>query len=368
MNSTTITLTLYLVALSSFGQTNYKGQPLIKANSAIADYRVGNDWVKGRWTISPHIEFDSLLISCHSDEEVFAFYTDRDSIVLKIMPGEINRFYVSLNDTAYALTIIKANRPNFNALRFDTLSKNNSLKFWYENNKNNEYLDSLRLKYPIDSLVRYARTDTERTSRILHWVHAQWKHDGNNEPRKSDAISILEEAKDGKNFRCVEYSIVAAACLNSIGLKARILALKTKDVETAQYGAGHVLTEVFMNDLGKWVVIDGQWDAMPVLNNVPLNAVELQKAISESYKELEIRTSSDLSKMKYVEWIHPYLYYFDTSFDNREGHIRANGIAGKTRLMLVPLGAREPKVFQSSTKIDNCSYTYSLNTFYAPPH
>lgn len=193
------------------------------------------------------------------------------------------------------------------------------MKFWYEQNNNNEYLNLLRSKYPIDSLIKDTKTDTEKTLKILHWVHNQWQHNGNNEPRKRDAISILEEVKEGKNFRCVEYSIVATACLNAVGLKARTLGLQTKDVETRQYGAGHVVVEVFLNDLKKWVLIDGQWDAMPVLNGIPLNAVEFQKAIAKNFKELEIKTSSDLSKNHYIDWIYPYLYYFVIPFDNREG-------------------------------------------------
>jgi hypothetical protein len=44
---------------------------------------------------------------------------------------------------------------------------------------------------------------------------------------------------------------------------------------------------------------------MPVLNNVPLNAVEFQKAIAENYEELEIRTSSAISKRQYIDWIYP---------------------------------------------------------------
>jgi len=40
-------LTLYLFAFIAFGQTNYKGLPLIKAKFIKADYKIGNDWVKG---------------------------------------------------------------------------------------------------------------------------------------------------------------------------------------------------------------------------------------------------------------------------------------------------------------------------------
>lgn len=367
MKKITLTLTLYLFALITFGQTLYKGLPLIKAKSIMADYRIGNDWVKGNWIISPHIDFDSLLVTCHSDIEEFVFYTDLDSIRFELKPEQVYKFYVSVNDTAYALTVVKGIKPNYTVLHFDTTSKDKNLKFWYEQNNNNEYLNLLRSKYPIDSLVKNTKTDTEKALKILHWVHNQWRHDGNNVPKKSDAISILEEVKEGKNFRCVEYSIVAAACLNAVGLKARILGLKTKNVETTKYGAGHVAVEVYLNDIKKWAFLDGQWDAMPMLNNIPLNAVEFQRAITENYNALEIITASDLSKRNYVDWIYPYLYYFDVLFDNREGTNFKNKVKGKTHLMLVPIGAKNPTIFQIIYKIDYCLYTNSLNDFYASP-
>ena len=353
---------------TNVNQTTYKGLPLIKAKSTLADYRIDNDRVKGSWKISPQIESDSLLITCYSVSNTFAFYTDYDSIVFNLSPEQVYKFYVSLNDTTHALTVVKGILPNFATLQFDTTSKNNNLKFWYEQNNNNEYLKLLRSKYPIDSLIKDTKTDTEKTLKILNWVHNQWEHNGNNEPQKKDAISILEEVSEGKKFRCVEYGIVASACLNAVGLKTRTLGLKTKDVETRESGAGHVLSEVFLNDLKKWILIDGQWDAMPVLNDIPLNAVEFQKAILENYEELEIRTSSDLSKRNYIDWIYPYLYYLDISFDNREGTgIEFNKINEKNRLMLVPLGEKSPKVFQINNKIDNCIYTNSLNDFYREP-
>jgi hypothetical protein len=372
------TIIFPLIILTIFGgckeqaakkdQSTYKGLPLIKAKSIGADYKIGNEMVKGSWSISPQIEFDSLIITCHSDSEVFGFYTDIDSIKFDLEPEKIHKFYVSLNDTAYALTVIKGVKASFLALQFDVTSKNSSLKFWYEQNNNNEFLNQLRSKHPIDSLVKDAKTDTEKTLKILHWVHNRWKHDGENEPKKSDAISILEEAKQGKRFRCVEYGIVATACLNAVGLKTRVLGLKTKDVETRQYGAGHVLLEVFLNDLKKWALIDGQFDVMPVLNGTPLNAVEFQKAIAENIKALEIKSSLGSIKNRYIDWVYPYLYYFDVSFDNREGDIEKNKISRKGQLMLVPIGATKPTVFQITDKIDDCLYTNSLNDFYAPPN
>jgi len=368
MKIITSSFILLFISVLTFGQSSHLGIPLVKASYAKADYRIGNDWVKGSWNISPHIESDSLVIPCHSNSEDFVFYTDQDSISFKLTAGNSHKFYVALHDTAFALTVVTAVNPNYELLRFDTRSENNMLKFWYEQNKNNAYLDLLRSKFPIDSLVSGARNDTKKALRILHWVHNQWQHNGNNKPMSNDAISILEEAKEGKKFRCVEYGIVATSCLNAAGLKARVLALKTKDVETRKYGAGHVLLEVYLNDLKKWAVADGQWDAMPALHGVPLNAVEFQQAIAENYEELEIKTSSGTSKRLYVKWIYPYLYHFDISFDNREGvNIDKMKIDGKRNLMLVPSGENNPEVFQITGKLDNCLYTNSLKDFYAPP-
>jgi len=255
---------------------------------------------------------------------------------------------------------------DFNELQFDTISTNNDLQILYEQNHNNEYLKSLRSKFPIDSLIVGAKTDSERVKKILFWVHNQWKHDGNNEPLKGDAISILDEVKEGKNFRCVEYGIVTSACLNAVGLKTRTLGLKTADVETRRSGAGHVGSEVFLNDLNKWVFIDAQWDVIPVLNNTPLNAVEFQQAIASNNEELEIQ-SSKTSKDQYAKWIFPYLFYFDIAFDNTEGvNLQRKTIEGKPKLMLVPVGAPTPTIFQRENKI-NAFYTNSINDFYAAP-
>jgi hypothetical protein len=368
MKKITSLTALCFYSIFTFGQSTYHGIPLIKAGYTNSDYRVGNEWVKNGWNISPHIESDSLMIPCHSNSEDFVFYTDRDSIYFKLTSETVHQFYVLLNDTSYALTIVKPFNPNYKALRFDTHSKNDTFIFRYEQNNTNGYLDLLRSKYPIDSLVSGAENDTEKALRIVHWVHSQWQHNGSNKPQNSDAVSILAEAKDGKNFRCVEYGIVATACLNAAGLKARIVGLTTKDVETRQYGAGHVLLEVYLNDLQKWALADGQWDAMPVLNGIPLNAVEFQQAIAENYNALEIKTLSGTSKRFYINWIYPYLHYFDISFDNREGvSIDKMKIDGKKCLMLVPPGENNPVVFQINKKIDNCLYTNSLKDFYASP-
>lgn len=357
---------------AGFAQSStYQGLPVVKAHQPRADYRIGREWVKGSWRIAPEASPDVLKLPLHADQakaEV-VFRTDQDSIRYELIPGATQRFYVLLDDGRYALTELQATAFAAVPLRFEEQTEAQPrYPFRYETGTANAYLAQLRQQYNLDAVVQGAPNDTERALRLLHWVHQQWQHNGNNEPSKNDALTILAEAKQGKQFRCVEYGIVATSCLNAYGLTSRVLGLKTKDVETTPSGAGHVLLETWLPDRQKWAILDGQWDALPVLRGTPLNAVEFQQAIAKDYKDLEIRSLSGTSKMAYVNWIYPYLYFMDVRFDNREGlGLKRDKASGKSSLMLVPAGAKEPTVFQVKSPISNCVYTHSSATFYAKP-
>lgn len=355
--------------LGLFAQKTYNGYPVINGSSPKANYRIGSDLIKGRWNVSPEIPADTLTINCHAKSEDFVFYSDTDSLALKVQPNTIQTFYVCLKGSSYAKTVVKGVVSSPKALPLDYTKKNPTYKFWYESGAENAYLVELRTKYPLDSVVRGAKTDLERTQKIMGWVHSLWKHNGMNEPKKKDAISILEEVKEGKQFRCVEYGIVTTACLNALGLKARVLGLQTSDVETRKSGAGHVVLEVYLNDLKKWVFLDSQWDVIPTCQGVPLNAVEFQRAIAENYDGITLLSSSNASKRSYTEWITPYLFYFSVGFDNRMGRdLVRETIDGKKSLFLVPMGAKNPTVFQVKYKDESRMFTNSTADFYTSPN
>lgn len=249
---------------------------------------------------------------------------------------------------------------------------NEEYKFIYPDTLNNEYLRKLRVEYGLDTMTQNIDNEFDILQKILYWTHTRWVHDGNNTPSKSDPITILEEAKQGKNFRCVEYGRVSAAALNCLGIPARLLALKTYDIETIKYGGGHVAAECYLTGPGKWVFLDGQYNAIPVLNGRPLNAAEFREAIISNRSQLKIVNingeMSEADTKRYIKWVGKYLYYLDASFDNR--YIPYNEklrVDNKTSLMLVPLNAKEPTIFQRASKIDDCIYTNNINDFYQKP-
>ncbi|UOQ76507.1 hypothetical protein MUN84_18490 [Hymenobacter sp. 5516J-16] len=133
-------------------------------------------------------------------------------------------------------------------------------------------------------------------------------------------------------------------------------------MQTRASAAGHALAEAWLPDLGKWVMVDSQADIIPMLGDKPLNAVELQQALLTDAPNLTVLTSTDAKPRSYFKWVNQYLFYFDTVMDNRYG-VKSS----RTGLMLVPLGAHKPVVFQRTEAIHNIRYTNSVATFYAPP-
>ncbi|TGE29396.1 transglutaminase-like domain-containing protein [Hymenobacter metallicola] len=225
-----------------------------------------------------------------------------------------------------------------------------------------DYLTNLRATYALDDIVAGKSTDLEKVKTLCTWVHNRWVHNGRNRARKADPLSILHDAALGQEFQCIEYSIVLSGVLTAIGIPTRAVYLKTADVETRRDGAGHAVAEAWLRDQQKWVMIDGQWDVVPMLNNTPLNAVELQKALATNAPGLRIETASQTKQKSYLNWLEPYLYYFDTVLDSRFG---VN--APPSGLMLVPIGAKCPTVFQHDTPIRRMRYTNSVTTFYPNP-
>lgn len=261
---------------------------------------------------------------------------------------------------------------NLKEISYSNESPNSLFEFYYSDTLENDYLRELRKKYDIDLLVIEQKSDFEKIKSILDWTSKQWEHNGSNNPTKQDALTILKEAREGKQFRCVEYGIVATATLNSIGIPARTLGLKTRDVEKVMRGAGHVVSEVYSKELGKWIFIDPQFNIIPTLNGKPLNGIEFQKEIFNKNINLKlINKQGELSKLdseRYIKWVGKYLFYFDVLFDQKTlNSSKFKAINGMTKLTLVPVGRKEPHIFQRHSKINYSYYTHSLNDFYRIP-
>ncbi|MEM6720066.1 MAG: transglutaminase domain-containing protein [Bacteroidota bacterium] len=367
-NYTTIFLGIcMLVACSSEKKETEAKIPTIKANSTETAYKVDTDWYKGYWSIAPHVEHDTLQITSYTPKTAFKFKTDIDSIEFEIEANTSKDFYVQLQDTIVAHTIITAIPFKTTLVKYnETDTAGLDIKYQSENS---EYLEELKAAYPLAMPTN--ASDMEKVLYVLNWTHNRWKHSGNNSPKKNDAISILQEAEEGGRFPCFAYAIVLRDQLNALGFKARTIYLKTADAKTRKGSPGHVATEVFLDDLQKWVFLDGQFNVMPSMNGVPLNAIEFQNAISTNFEKFTLESlakETKTSKTNYVNFVYDYLFYLDTTFDNRYSPKQRHLIDGKASLMLVPSGAENlDHISFWDMDINYCKYTTSAKAFYAKP-
>ena len=169
----------------------------------------------------------------------------------------------------------------------------------------------------------------------------------------------------GYQFSCLEYSSVLSGCLNSLGLKSRVIYLHPEDVETRTESPVHVIVEVFLPFYDKWVYADAQWDLIPMLNDVPLNAVEFQESLFQVQPDLRFAGLTEATFEEYTSFVAEYLYYFNTFLDHRHAGSEVQNKSKKI-VMLFPIGVNKPRTIQGY-RLKQIYYTNSLAEFYQNP-
>ena len=133
-------------------------------------------------------------------------------------------------------------------------------------------------KYVLDDLKIKKTSDPEMFFELMAWVSSQWQHNGWNEADKSlTALNILKNARAGEQYRCVEYGKVLKDVLLSFGYISRTVALRHVDVAYGGGGMGHVATEVWSNNLQKWIFLDPQFNVYASYKDNVLNVYDIYR-------------------------------------------------------------------------------------------
>ena len=112
---------------------------------------------------------------------------------------------------------------------------------------------------------------------LLGWVTERWRHSEGSHDASNDANVVLDRVEQGERFACGQYTVVLTQSLNAMQIPARPVSLFRLDYYS-DLGTGHVVTEAWIDDLGKWVVLDGQNGAVwRDASGVPLSVLELQQ-------------------------------------------------------------------------------------------
>lgn len=106
--------TIFFIAIILMTQAIYAKTklPIIRATSVHAFIQDGKGFGKSKWTLSPETKPDVYIADRTRKTKWVIFYTDLDSIKIKVKPGTNFNFIVLLNDKDSCFTQVKSAIPN----------------------------------------------------------------------------------------------------------------------------------------------------------------------------------------------------------------------------------------------------------------
>lgn len=249
--------------------------------------------------------------------------------------GRTSRLQVSVRDGEITDTVLENGRADVERIAFQ----------WED--FCHPTLQALREKYDLDGVVAGAESDLQRTVLLRDWLKARWDHDQPLVSPPWDAAYILDHTdKKIESFYCVHYSLAYMQLCLALGIPARLVNLHRGicALPLAQRGYGqemdaanpcdeHVLNEVWLDDLGKWAVMDVDFDIHYTRAGVPLSGLEIHDLLAAGrLAELEpcegpyaykLRSSDDFYHYKLpVYYTHFCLFWRNNHLSDPEGPTR----------------------------------------------
>lgn len=253
---------ILLVALFAGMQiiTAQQNLPILKATKYLIDIKDGDSFTKGKWNIAPEVNPDIYLTT--SLNKKVTFYTDKDSISVKIKKDTKFDFVVLLNDSIKAYTQIKY-QPNYldilkGVKKYNDSEQSEVPKFTYQS-QDNPNLMALRKHFKLDSIAGQGN-DVSKILNLLHWVHNLIPHRGDKgNPEIKNAMDMITVCKkENRGLNCRGLAIVLNECYLSLGIKSRFITCLPKDLTDPDC---HVINIVYAESLKKWIWIDPTMNA-----------------------------------------------------------------------------------------------------------
>jgi len=242
------------------GQTTFaqKKLPIIKANSTSVDIKDDNLLRKNAWTIVPEEKLDVYSTSAKK----VTFYTDIDSISIKVDQKKQYDFIILLNGKDSARTQIKYKPSRLeilkNAEKYDYTDNRIVPKFTYQSAENPN-LQRIRQDLKLDSIAGKG-SELSQIFNLLHWVHNLVKHDGSSDnPTLKNAIELINICKaENRGVNCRMLATILNECYLSMGIKSRYITCMPKETK---FDDCHVINMVYSKELDKWIWIDPTFDS-----------------------------------------------------------------------------------------------------------
>jgi hypothetical protein len=144
-------------------------------------------------------------------------------------------------------------------------------------------LAQLRKRYEIDKVVDGAKDELAALSKLAVWSSQRWEKIGHLAKAYPawDALEILKLHADGTPVGgfCQHYNLVFLQACESLGFVGRAVSLSKGDHDL-DFRSGHEVVEIWSNQFGKWIYIDG---------NAALYYADAETRVPLSLRELRER-------------------------------------------------------------------------------
>lgn len=127
----------------------------------------------------------------------------------------------------------------------------------------------------IAAMERESKNELQLISKISDWANMQWGHIQPLPYASWNAHEILDRTEKGDAFWCTYKAALFVQACNAAGLTARMLGINPK------HQSAHTVTEVYINDFRKWMLVDPWLNCYFERDGVPLSAIEFHNAIND---------------------------------------------------------------------------------------
>ncbi|MFZ4861791.1 transglutaminase domain-containing protein [Sphingobacterium sp. Mn56C] len=253
MKTLKIALLLFIAATGvqqqAMAQVN---RPSIKANSPKVSVKIDGKLWEARWNIEPQIQPDVFKTSA---KEV-VFYTDIDSISLRVDPNNPVDFNIVLNGrNAWTQVLYEPSRlaQLKHAAAYDAEDKQPIPAFTYQD-KSSPELVALRETYKLDSIAG-SGSEVSQFIHLMNWVHHQIRHDGHSEnPTIKNTNALFQICLDeNRGVNCRMLAMILNECYLAMGFKSRYITCMPKELK---FDDCHVINMVYSETLKKWLWMD----------------------------------------------------------------------------------------------------------------
>jgi hypothetical protein len=181
-----------------------------------------------------------------------------------------------------------------------------------------ESIGLLKFRARIAPLLKPERNTVDTIAALRHWTRAQqssepqlWMFSPNADSGDVDPGILLEQQHSFRPGACRRFGYILAGALVSAGIPARLVSLQA----TLRDDLGHIMVEAWVDELGKWILVDPTGDTMFLVDGHYASLLELRRALlSDELKRIGFeRNGSSLEptpKLQYFTKISRHAFVF----------------------------------------------------------